>query len=379
MSSYRYSHKHGRDRHAGRNLSRVLNWVLQDESACDSNISSAFHSPSTTAVGSLPVYKLMVSFFTKPLCYVPVYAVLAISSYFELLSAVETFAWTFDVSSPLLYFLVVAVLPISLWFVLRMAFIRNHCPAHAYCKGLSLPADQSKAINWRLGFQFIISFLSAGVILVSGLLYGFRKVIRNSPIFKVTLTATNLPTEHVCLAFLIFQLQIVLHMLHMESTFAPKVSCPSAWKSRWRNLRTTVILLLTGLCLVGVFRVIRTLQNNRYYCWSSDDWKTSVTVAVLIVSSISATDYNGLKGAFFRFFLVAVSFKSLGDVDTEQQMLPAYEILLWSLATTLVHLILSTKLYEPSERPIILLTVMFLSNAVPLLLQMTKTCMPPSL
>ena len=171
---------------------------------------------STTAVGSLPVYEVMASFFSNPLFYVPIYACLAISSYFELLSAVESFAWSFDITSPLLYLLVVVVLPISLWFVLRRVCLRNHCSAHVDCKGLSIPAEHSKTIGRRLSLQFLISFLSAGVV-IWGSQYGFRKVIKKSPIFRVTLTATSLPTEHVCLTFLIFQLQIMLHMLHMES------------------------------------------------------------------------------------------------------------------------------------------------------------------
>jgi hypothetical protein len=333
-------------------------------------------SSSTTAVGNLRVYKLMVTFFSTPAFFVPVYAILVISSYFELVSAVETFAWIRDVSSPLLYSLVIPALPISLWFVLRMAFLQNHCPAHSYCSGLSLPVEQYKSVNRYLGLQFAISLLSAGIIFVCAFLYGLEKVIRKPPIFKVTLTATSLPTEHVCLAFLIFELQLVLHMLHLESTFAPKSSCPEAWKSRWRNLRTTVTLLLTGLCLVGVFKTIliyRTLKTNSV-CWSGEDWDVSVTVAVLIVSSICGTDYNGIMGALFRFFLLAVSFRSV--VGVEGKVLPVYQILLGSLATTLVHMVLSTKLYETSKRPmVIFLIVMFLSNAVPLLLQ--TTCIPP--
>ena len=125
-----------------------------------------------------------------------------------------------------------------------------------------------------------------------------------------------------------------------------------------------------------MFRAIKTLQNNNYYCWSSDDWKTSVTVAVLIVSSICGTDYNGFLGAFFRLFLVVISFKAAGDIDAEQQMLPAYEILLWSLATTVTHMIFATKLYEPSKRPTKLLVTVLLVNLAPLILQGTQACMP---
>jgi hypothetical protein len=345
--------------------------MLQEKSASNCEDHSLY---SVKAVANLRVYKFMVACFLVPLVFVPVYAILGISSYLELLSAIETFAWTRDVSSPLLYFLVVVALPLSLWFVLRMAFIRSKCPVHTYCRGLSLPAEQYTSVNWRLGFHFFISLLSAGLVFVCGLQNGFPKVIKKPLVVKVTFTVRSVPTEHICLAFLIFELQLVLHMLHLESKFALKVSCPKAWKTRWRNLRTTVKVLLIGLCLVGVSRIYKTIRTDRH-CWPDDE--ASITVAILIVSSIYG---SGVVGACFRFILLTVCFRSLGDVDAKDQMLPAYQILLWSLATTLVHMIWSTKLYyKPSQRPTVLLAVMILLNAAPLLLKLSLPCVLPSM
>lgn len=291
-----------------------------------------------------------------------------------MMAAIESFARKFDVSSALLYFLVVVALPLFLWFVLRGISLHKQCPDHAQCKGLAVLDKESSTIELRLRCQFLASFACAGLLLAYGLQSGFRKILHRARVFNVIVADGPLPTEYVSLAFLIVQLQMVLHVLHMESSFAAKVSCPKAWNSRWSNLRVANAALLLGLCMVGMSRVIKLLQSNSS-CWFTDyDWQPSITVAVLIVTSISI-DNGGFTGSVIRlFFLILTLISIKSTADKEAELLPAYEILLWSLVTALTHMIVSTKLYNPSGKPLKLLCSALLTTLTPLLLQSIQPC-----
>lgn len=301
----------------------------------------------------LPLYRLLDFAYMTRLIHVPLHVMLLLVTVWELVSCIYDFTSRLHFPALVLHFNFAFVLPSSLWLGFESIAAK---PVYRRCGKLARlslhPSVDFDMLNTELWHKLLAIALTTVTLLLYSV-YMDHLTLQFESLGDVPgFTKVAKVMDYVALPAVALLLQIILLLLHLETSNGAKESYLEAWDVRWHPLKGTIVASLLLKALAGVSQLVDIVwirsQGSSLHPHGSIEF-SGFCVLIVVVSILYVAASSDLLINTLLLVVIWILMAS-GILPLALQPVPKYLLFFFSFSAVELYVVRSGKLFDDNSR-----------------------------